>query len=140
MADISHEIKIRAPQDRVYAALTTLASLRSWHTAKIEGGANVGDVFVTRPQRGPEFEWKVVGADKSRHVEWKCVKGPGQSTRTSVGFDLSSLPDGRTYLEFSHSDWPDTGGNFRKCNTLWGVLLHHLRKYAETQQTDPAFT
>lgn len=28
--------------------------------------------------------------------------------------------------------WRCTYGNFRKCNTTWAVLLHHLRDYVET--------
>ena len=38
-----------------------------------------------------------------------------------------------------HAGWPGTHGNFRKCNTTWGVLLHHLRDYVETGDAATAF-
>jgi hypothetical protein len=58
---------------------------------------------------------------------------------TIARFQISPLSDGRTLVEFSHSGWPDTKGNFRKCNTLWAVLLFHLKKYLSTKQAEPAF-
>jgi uncharacterized protein YndB with AHSA1/START domain len=139
VSDISHEIKIKASQERVYQALTTVSDLTKWHTAKMDGGAALGNVLRIHPQNGPEFEWKVIKTDSGRRIEWKCIKGPGNSVGTTVRFDLSPADKGRTYLEFLHSDWPNAGGNFRKCNTLWGILLYHLQKYAETQKSDPAF-
>ncbi len=138
MADINHEIKINASPQAVYDALTTASGLRSWHTARTEPSDAKGQTFTMHPEDGPEFEWKVVKAD-SRTVEWQCVKGPGHSVGTTARFSFSPLEDGRTHLEFSHSGWPDTSGNFRKCNTLWGVLLFHLRKYLNTYKADAAF-
>ena len=54
-------------------------------------------------------------------------------------FTLTKTDDDRTLLEHVHAGWPGTHGNFRKCNTTWGVLLHHLRDYAETGNPAPAF-
>jgi hypothetical protein len=45
----------------------------------------------------------------------------------------------RTFLELKHSGWPGTHGNFRKCNTIWGVLLHHIQQYVQTGTPAPAF-
>jgi uncharacterized protein YndB with AHSA1/START domain len=139
MADISHEIKIKAPKERVFAALTTLQGLSGWHSSGVDGVADLGGVIVVSAPGAPVFEWKVTRVDKPNCVEWTCVKGPGNSVGTRARFDLSAHPDGRTFVELSHAGWPDTRGNFRKCNTLWGVLLHHLRKYVETGAQDPAF-
>ena len=139
MADINHQIKIKGPQQRVYQALATPSELSKWHTAKIEGNGGVGGVLRIQPQEGPAFEWKVTKDVPLQTIVWHCVKGPGNSAGTNVQFQLSSTVDGRTFVELAHSDWPDTGGNFRKCNTLWAILLDHLRKYTETQKTDPAF-
>jgi uncharacterized protein YndB with AHSA1/START domain len=137
MADIEHEIQINAPQDRVYEALTNVSELAKWHTAKVEGGSGAGEVFLTRPEAEPVFEWKVMKRDPSQ-VEWKCVKGPGDAVGTTVRFDLSRAEDGRTFVEFVHAGWPDRSGKYRKCNTLWGVLLAHLRRYLETGCAEPA--
>jgi uncharacterized protein YndB with AHSA1/START domain len=139
MADINHEIKIRAPGDRVFAALTTLEDLSGWHSSQVDGVADLNGVIVISSPGRPVFQWRVTRADKPNCVEWTCIMGPGNSVGTTARFDLSSHPDGRTFVELSHTGWPHMGGNFRKCNTLWGILLHHLRKYVETGVPDPAF-
>jgi uncharacterized protein YndB with AHSA1/START domain len=138
MPNIDHEIKIRAPQTTVFAALTSVEDLQGWHTSRVDGNADVGGIIAMHTE--PEFEWRVVKADKPNHVEWECVKGPGNSVGTRARFSISTTADGRTFVELSHAGWIDTGGNYRKCNTRWGVLLHHLRKYTETGKRDPVFT
>ena len=139
MADIHHEIKINAPQEQVFVALTTLQGLTGWHSANVSGDAGLHGAIVFQSPARPPFEWKVAGLSKPNEVAWICIQGPGDSVGTAARFVLSASPDGRTLVELSHSGWAGTGGNYRKCNTLWGVLLHHLRKYAETGKPDPAF-
>jgi uncharacterized protein YndB with AHSA1/START domain len=138
MADINHEIKINAAPQAVYQALTNASELSKWHTSRTEKTNDIDETFTTHPKDGPAFEWKVLKPD-SDAVEWRCVAGPGHSVGTIARFQLSPLGDGRTLVEFSHSGWPDTHGNFRKCNTLWAVLLFHLQKYLSTKQAGPAF-
>lgn len=138
MAEIGHEIKIRAPQNTVFAALTTLEGLRAWHTSRVDGNPDTGGVIAMHTE--PKFEWKVLKTDRPHRVEWECIKGPGHAVGTRARFDLSPSADGRTLVELSHAGWIDTSGNYRKCNTRWGILLHHLRKYAETGKAEPVFT
>ena len=140
MADINHEIKIHAAPARVFQALTSLSDLTKWHTAKIEGDAAAGKDFRVLPQGEPAFEWKVLKAEAGKQVVWKCVDGPGHSAGTTATFSLTPEQDGRTLVEFAHSGWPDAVGNFRKCNTLWAILLYHLKNYLETQKADPAYS
>ncbi len=139
MAEIRHEIKIKASQDVVFDALTTVHGLTGWHSSEVSGNPSLGGVVVFNSSSAAAFEWEVTKADKLKAVEWRCVKGPGNSVGTAARFYLSEASDGRTQVELFHSGWPDEHGNFRKCNTLWGILLHHLRKYAETGKEDPAF-
>jgi uncharacterized protein YndB with AHSA1/START domain len=138
MPDIDHEIKIKAPQTTVFTALTTVEGLRAWHTSWVDGNADAGGVIAMHSD--PEFEWRVAKAEQPHRIEWECIKGPGNSVGTTARFDLSTTADGRTFVELSHAGWIDTGANYRKCNTRWGILLHHLRKYAETGKADPVFT
>lgn len=139
MADINHEIKINAAPAAVYHALTSAPELSKWHTAQIKSTSGQGESFTIHPTDGPVFEWKVLKPD-AHTVEWQCIAGPGDAAGTIARFQLSALGDGRTLLEFSHSGWPGTHGNFRKCNTLWAVLLFHLQKYLNTKQATPAFS
>jgi uncharacterized protein YndB with AHSA1/START domain len=139
MPTIDHEIRIAAPADRVFTALSTLAGMRAWHTPNAEGGGGVGSTWVFPFADHPEFAWEVVASEAPTEVVWRCVRGPGDSVGTTATFTLSELEDGRTLLEHVHAGWPGTHGNFRKCNTTWGVLLHHLRDHVETGVAAPAF-
>ena len=135
MADINHEIKINATPQTIYQALTNTSELAKWHTADVDGK---GGTFTTHPSHGPNFEWRVLKPD-SQTVEWQCIAGPGHSVGTVAQFKLSPSEGGRTLVELSHTGWPDTSGNFRKCNTLWGILLFHLKQYLDAGRATPAF-
>jgi hypothetical protein len=139
MADIHHEIKIDAAPQAVDLALTNALEIAKWHTSRTESTNSSDEGFTTYPKDGPSFEWKVLKPD-AHTIEWQCVGGPGHSAGTLARFQLSPLGDGRTLVEFSHSGWPDSNGNFRKCNTLWAILLFHLKKYLDTKQVGPVFT
>jgi uncharacterized protein YndB with AHSA1/START domain len=136
---IDHEIRIAAPAEKVFAALTTLDGVRGWHTPAAEGTGEVGSTWVFGFADHPEFAWEIVGSDAPTEVVWRCVRGPGESVGTTATFTLTGLDDGRTLLEHVHAGWPGTHGNFRKCNTTWGVLLHHLRDFVETGDAAAAF-
>jgi uncharacterized protein YndB with AHSA1/START domain len=135
MADINHEIKINAAPQAVYQALTDASELAKWHTA---GTSGKDDTFTTHPTDGPSFEWKVLKPD-THTIEWQCIAGPGHSVGTIARFKLSPSDGGQTLAEFSHTGWPDGDENFRKCNTLWAILLFHLRQYLGTKQANPTF-
>ena len=139
MADIVHEIKIKAAPERVFQALTTLQGLKGWHSTQADGAGGAGGVLTFRHADGPTFRWEVTDCVPASHVAWKCAAGPGDSVGTTVSFRLSPTDDGRTRVEQDHRGWPGTHGNFRKCNTYWGVLLHHLKRYVETGAAAPAF-
>ncbi|MBN9616714.1 MAG: hypothetical protein BGO25_05960 [Acidobacteriales bacterium 59-55] len=135
MAEINHEIKIHASLPAIYQALTSPSELAMWHTA---GATGDHESFTTRPQDGPPFAWKISKAGDDT-VQWECVEGPGNSPGTTARFKLSPLGVDRTLVEFSHSGWPDGNGSFRKCNTLWAILLFHLRQYLHSGENEPAF-
>jgi uncharacterized protein YndB with AHSA1/START domain len=139
MPEIDHEIKISATPEQVFAALTTLDGVTGWHTPTATGTGAVGSEWVFSFTDHPEFSWEVLASDAPSRVEWRCTRGPGDSVGTTATFTLTKTDDDRTLLEHVHAGWPGTHGNFRKCNTTWGVLLHHLRDYAETGDPAPAF-
>jgi uncharacterized protein YndB with AHSA1/START domain len=132
MVEIVHEIKISAAPQEVYDALTTLDGVRSWHTPLAEGTGAVGSTWAFKFTGRAEFDWQVVASDINERVQWKCTKGPGDSVGTTATFVLSHTGDGRTKVHLTHSGWPGTHGNYTKCNTIWGQLLHFLQQYVET--------
>ncbi|MGH3638155.1 MAG: SRPBCC family protein [Mycobacterium sp.] len=138
MPEIDHELKIDAPPEQVYEALTTPDGVKGWHNPTVTGSGEVGTEWVFSFADHPEFGWEVTASDVPSRVVWRCTRGPGDSVGTTATFTIVPA-NGRTLLELQHAGWPGTHGNFRKCNTTWGVLLHHLRDYVETGDAAPAF-
>lgn len=136
MTNIDHEIKIEASPEKVSQALLNLNELKAWHTARIEG--RPGGVLSFNGTDKPAFLWKIIENEPHKLITWECMDGPGDSIGTKAIYSLSKTGDGRTLVELQHTSWPDQEGNFRKCNTLWGVLLHHLKTYVETGKQVPA--
>jgi hypothetical protein len=136
MADIHHEIKVRAAPESIREALGTAAGLESWHGGRVVS-ADGGWRFEFA-DGGPTFQWTVQPTGSPDEIVWRCAQGPGDSVGTEASFKISAADKGRTLVEFAHRGWPHTGGNFRKCNTQWAILLHHLREFAETGKAEPA--
>ncbi len=139
MAMISHKITIQAPEDRVFQALSSLAGLKSWYVPKIEGtvGKNQEAVFSFADEK--PFRWKFIEVKPNSLVTWKCTEGPGAAAGTTVTFCVSSKGANQTVVECDHADWPEGHSAFKACNTFWGILMGHLKKYVETGQAEPAF-
>jgi len=137
MPEIDHELKISASPQAVVAALSTPEGLRAWHTPNATGSGEVGTEWILPYADHPEFAWEIVSAD-SEAIVWRCTRGPGDSVGTTATFTVETVGT-RTLLTVRHAGWPGTHGNFRKCNTTWAVLLHHLRDYVETGNAATAF-
>jgi uncharacterized protein YndB with AHSA1/START domain len=127
MVAIEHEIKISATPQRIFEALSRRDALSDWYAGRVAGD---GKEWRLEHSDGPTFRWKVIEAVSPRRIVWQCVEGPGDSVGTQASFTLLPQDAGRTLVEFAHSGWPGTHGNYRKCNTLWAILLHHLKEYA----------
>jgi len=138
MADINHEIKIQAPLEKTFKALSNLDDLKSWHTAHIEGIPAINETLTFKGSGKPTFLWKIVQVEPNKKVIWECLEGPGDSPGTKAIYTLSKVNDHSTLVELAHTSWPDQQGNFRKCNTLWGILMHHFKNYVETGKANPA--
>jgi uncharacterized protein YndB with AHSA1/START domain len=138
MANITHAIRIRAPQGRVYEALSTSDGLKGWNTPDLEGDVAQGREFTLRFGDGVSFRWKVNKLIDGSAVSWECISGPGASAGSTVTFELSDKGDGRTAVELDHSGWPADHEALATCNTLWGILLGRLKNYAETSQPQEA--
>jgi uncharacterized protein YndB with AHSA1/START domain len=136
-AMIRHEIAVRADVKTVHEALTTRQGLLGWNTTQVTGDGTVGSEWILRYTGRPEFAWRIDRADDQKIV-WTCSRGPGNSIGTTAEYVLQPLDDGRTRVFLTHDGWPDTQGNFTKCNTLWGGLLHHLKAFVETGEPAPA--
>lgn len=128
MAEILHQLVVRATATRVLAALTTAAGLDSWWTmtSAVTGG---GSVFAFG--FGPEYDWRAqvvrMGSDG---VEWEFTRADGDWTGTRVGFGLKEA-DGLTTVCFSHRGWAEANEHFRVTSFCWALYLRHLKRYVE---------
>jgi hypothetical protein len=138
MVDIAHEIKVHASPQRIRQALGMQSELEAWHGGRVT--STNGEWQFDFADGAPTFRWAVRSGTSPDEVIWRCVQGPGDSVGTEVTFRILPADKGRTLIEFTHAGWPHTGGNYRKCNTLWGILLHHLRQVLETGRSGPALT
>ncbi|MBV8091988.1 MAG: hypothetical protein JOY71_30555 [Acetobacteraceae bacterium] len=135
MAEIHHEIKVRAEPDRIRKAVSNPADLEAWYGGKVSLAGGV--VRFDFADDAPTFRWRVEAVSPNE-ILWKCVQGPGDAVGTEASFRISGADKGRELIQFVHRGWPHTGGNFRKCNTQWAVLLHHLRQFLESGKAAPA--
>ena len=139
MATLSHEIRIDAPRDRVYEALSTREGLAGWYTATIDGDVvEGGEALFTFEEREP-FRWRFVELSPTEGAWWECTAGPGDAKGSTVTFRLSDTSDGRTQVEVDHEGFDGLDGAVKTCNTLWGILRGHLKAYSETTVPSPAF-
>ncbi len=128
MPQIQHELKIRATPDSIRRALVSADAVRAWHGGNVT--ASHQELRLSSAE-APTFRWRVVDDAAHDRVTWRCVEGPRDSVGTEARFSISPADKGCHLLEFAHAGWPDEGGHFRKCNTMWGVLLFQLRQYIE---------
>jgi len=136
---LRHAVNIDADHAKVRSALTTLDGLKGWTMAEVSGGGGVGSKWSLKYPGGPTFVWEITAHDDHK-IAWRCVEGPGDSVGTAVSFDLGKTPHGRVQVAFSHGGWPHQQGNFDKCNSLWGMMLHHLKGYVEKGKVAPAYS
>lgn len=139
MSKIKHEIKIKGNAHAIYQALTTLEGLKSWHSAQTEGDFSLHSELIMKGINKPTFCWKIITLNPNHCVEWECVYGPGNAPGTKVSFNLSQADEERVLVECTHEGWSKTDGNYTKCNTLWGMLIVHLKQFVETGIAKPSF-
>lgn len=139
MAEINRKVTIAGAPEQVYAALTTLDGLRSWHTPRTAGSGHVGTEWQFTSTELPEIHWEIAASEANRKVEWWCTEGPGESVGTTVLFEISDLGGGNTLLEVAHDGWSGTDGEFNEWDTRWGVLIDRIRQYLESGTPAAAF-
>jgi uncharacterized protein YndB with AHSA1/START domain len=140
MAEILHRIRIGAPLEDVYRAITTGDGLTSWWTDDASAVPEVGSVAeFGLANRTVVFRMRVDGLEPPRRVLWRCTDGPAEWIGTYVAWELSTADDGRTQVDFVHGDWKEAAGTLALCNTTWGHLMHHLKGYLEGEVPGPHY-
>src|SRR5579885_1384599 len=134
MPDIMHTLKIQAPPDRVYRAITTAEGVRSWWTrdVSLDSAAGTGEFGFY----GRRFVVKIVidALEPEARVRWRVANAawPGDI----VEFDVKPEA-GHTRLAFAHRGFGEADQRYAGATTRWGVYLLSLKEYLETGKGKP---
>jgi uncharacterized protein YndB with AHSA1/START domain len=136
MADILHDLPIRASIERVFRAVSTAEGLDTWWTLRATGTPHEGAEYELG--FGPGYDWraKVTRCEPNDAFELEIVDADGDWTRTRVGLRLEPRDDG-TWVRFSHRGWPSANDHFRVSSNCWALYLRVLRRSLEHGESVP---
>ena len=136
MADIYHHFPIKAPQQKVFAAVSTPKGLDVWWTKRSSGEPGEGAEY--KLSFGPGYDWQAVVSrcipDTEFELELTSAQGDWQGTR--VGFHLEEK-EGVTEVRFHHSRWPEDNEHYRSSCYCWAMYLRLLKRYVEHGEVVP---
>jgi uncharacterized protein YndB with AHSA1/START domain len=137
MPEIMHQLRIEAPPERVYRAVTEQQGLVNWWTRDTKAEPTAGSVAEFGfNKRGTVFRMKITRLDRPRLVQWTCLGEHQEWEATRISFELT--PDGEgTVLLFHHLGWLSTDGILPMCSFDWAMYLMSLRDYLETGRGRP---
>lgn len=138
MADILHQLPIRASVSQVYHALTDQKGLSHWWSRSVSAEPLVNSILQLTFDHGNTIvRLKVVKLIPNRSVVWHCISGYPEWEDTQISFDLEATKEGML-LHLSHRGWRRTTGHFAKSNFEWAKYLVSLRNYLEKGKGFPA--
>lgn len=117
MADIFHQLRMKATADDVFRAVNEEELLRPWW-------AGDGALAV-----------QCVELDDGARVSWRCVDGPTEWIGTDITFAFAR-EGGETVVRFAHRNWRETSDAFARCTTKWARVLMALKARVETPEPD----
>jgi len=95
---IEKEIVVRAPKERVYAALTTPEQFVKWFSIGVEGTFETGERPIVDFGEYGKFKIYVVAANPHDYFAYRCVPG---SVYCPQGFLGDVLAEPNTLVEFT---------------------------------------
>jgi uncharacterized protein YndB with AHSA1/START domain len=135
MQDIMHLVRIHAPSERAYEAITTADGLRQWWTrgAAIEPKIGAAGEFGFN---GKRFVAKVTVEELApcTRVRWRVANAawPGHD----IEFNLKEAGND-TVLLFAHRGFPRADEALASATTRWGFYLLSLKQYLQTGKGMP---
>src|SRR5690349_15054885 len=140
MFDITHELRVEALPDAVFAAITTGEGLAAWLATDAEPAATTGSPtsFTFDDRTGTV----TVGVDLLEAPElahWQCTGGPDEWVGTSIAWRIEGVDadddgtlDGVSTVRFWHGNWEYEDGLLPSTSFEWAMRLDSLRRYLET--------
>lgn len=138
MAEILHELSIKAPIGKVYQAITEPKGLANWWTRHVQGEARSNSIMQFSFDHGQTvFRMKILRLIPNKAIVWHCVGGQPEWEDTQIYFELEPNRDG-TIVHFAHRGWKRPTGILPRCNFDWARYLMSLRSYLEKGKGYPA--
>jgi len=136
MPDILHDLRIKAPKERVFRAVSTPEDLDCWWTKRSAGDPKVGAGYQL--WFGPEYDWRaeVTRCDPESDFELLIVSADSEWIGTLVGFHLEEK-DGATQMSFRHTGWSAPSEHYRVSSYCWAMYLRVLKRFLEHGESIP---
>ncbi len=136
MADIFHDLPIKAPLERVFRAVSTPQGLDTWWTKRSKGKPQEGAEYEL--WFGPEYDWRarVSRCAPNSDFELEMVRADNDWVGTRVGVHLEQRGD-LTWVQFHHTGWPSLNEHFRISSCCWAMYLRILRRSLEHGESVP---
>lgn len=135
MPDIMHYLKIHAPADEVYRAITTADGIRGWWTRDAALEPKVGSIgeFGFNGRRFVAI-LKIVELKQPTQVKWQITNSAWSGD--TIEFDPSA-EEKDTRLFFAHRGFAQADQRYASATTRWGFYLLSLKQYLETGKGRP---
>lgn len=136
MAEIRHNVVIKATPEKVYQAITTQKGIENWWCKHTTAKPEVGfvNIFIFGKFRN---EMKVTELTPNKRVAWECIHSMEEWIGTTISFDLEEK-NGNTMLRFAHADWRAVTDMYASCNYDWALFMKSLKSFCETGTGTPA--
>ncbi len=131
MAEILHQLTIKALPTRVYQALADQKALAGWWTKYAHCEPRVGSIAEFELEGGTiKLRLKILKLLPPRSVVWHCLAGPKEWIGTQINFDLLAKAE-YTQLNFAHRGWQGMANSLPHYNFEWARYLLSLRAFVE---------
>jgi uncharacterized protein YndB with AHSA1/START domain len=135
MANITHQITIKAPAQKIYELIATKTGLQKWLTKEdgwtIKGTETIGGTLLFYFGEN-HHEMKISKLVPNKEVKWDCIVGHPEWIGTSVSFIIESKEDKNT-LHFTHTGWANQTEFFAQCSSAWKQNVIDIKNTAETK-------
>jgi uncharacterized protein YndB with AHSA1/START domain len=131
MADILHQVGVKADPSAVYKALTEQEQIKAWWSEHTKAEPGVGALHEISFYGGMvTFQLRVKALEPGKRVVWAVEGGPPDWANTEITWTLTAN-DGQTMLHLAHRGFSSTEGNFASVNYNWGWYVTSLKFYLE---------
>ena len=136
MQDILQDFPIQASPSAVFQAIATPEGLDKWWTLRSSGVPAIGEEYEL--WFGPGYDWRarVVACAPDSAFALEMTRSGADWAGSRVAFRLSPR-DGATWVQFTHSGWPNANEHFRISAHCWALYLRILRRWVERGETVP---